>query len=89
MRLFMHNMKITNSLVNRSRTVCLTLFTSAVLLPLSLLFAQATQGDYIGVDISNTVTAGPVINVKQITRANSSSDEQRHAVFRQLRVFKE
>ena len=69
-------MKIPNSFLDRSRTVCLTIFASAFLLPLSLLFAQGTQpgpaADFTSVDISDTVTAGPVINVKQITNSSAA-----------------
>src|SRR4029453_7319014 len=72
----MHNMKIPNSFFHRSRTVCLTIFAGAILLPLSLLSAQGTQpgsaADYTSVDISDTVTTGPVINVKQITSSSTA-----------------
>jgi len=71
MRLFMSHMKTINSLAYGSRTARLTLFAGVFLLPLSLLFPQGTQPgaatDYTSVDITNTITAGPVINVKQIT----------------------
>src|SRR3954454_2421254 len=73
----MRNMKIPNSLINRSRTLCLTLFAGAFVLPVSLLFAQGAQldtaGDYTSVDISDTVTVGPVINVRQITSSSMAS----------------
>ena len=36
-------------------------------LPSSLLLAQATSAQYTSVDISSAVTAGPVINAKDIT----------------------
>jgi hypothetical protein len=75
-RLFMYNMKIPNTFFNRSRTVCLTLFAGAILLPLYLLSAQGTQpgsaAAYTRVDISDTVTIGPVINVKQITSSSTA-----------------
>ena len=75
-RLFMRHMKTINPLANRSHTICLTLFAGVFLLPLSLLFAQGTQPgaatDYTSVDITNTITAGPVINVKQITSSSTA-----------------
>jgi hypothetical protein len=75
-RLFMRHMKTINSLANGSRTACLSLFAGVFLLPLSLLFPQGTQPgaatDYTSVDITNTITAGPVINVKQITSSSTA-----------------
>jgi hypothetical protein len=75
-RLFMRHMKTINSLANGSRTACLSLFAGVFLLPLSLLFPQGTQPgaatDYTSVDITNTITAGPVINVKQVTSSSTA-----------------
>ena len=75
-RLFMRHMKTINSLANGSRTACLTLFAGVFLLPASLLFPQGTQPGaataYTSVDITNTITAGPVINVKQITSSSTA-----------------
>ena len=81
MRLFMSHMKTINSLAYGSRTARLTLFAGVFLLPLSLLFPQGTQPgaatDYTSVDITNTITAGPVINVKQITSSSTAASPAR------------
>ena len=62
-------MKIRFSIDGSGITSRIAIFLAALALPISLLYAQ---GNYTSVDISSTVTAGPVVNAKTITSSPSS-----------------